>query len=194
MNIRFCRIITCISMIAYVLKTDYSYGQTNLIFFDDTVSQNKFMGRFENEMKQPYYNVPFYDLKEKLPDGTYVYIDLNKESAKKGDVNAHTLVKGQFVDSLRTGRFEYYTFCKVKNKRREQRVLTDVFNYKEGLLDGYYLSMNCQNKLREGNYKMGKRHGLFYAYDTNGNLVEVELYQDDTLLYRSKYANITIVK
>lgn len=176
-------------LIVYLLFPILTMGQTRIIFFDDTT---KLMGMFENGLDQPYYIVPFYDLKEKLPDGNYTYVDANRKDSAKVDLEEITLIKGQYLDSLRTGRFEYYYFC--TNKRKEVRVLTSIYNYNKGLLDGYYMSRKCVHMSYQGHYRNGKRHGYFFTYGADGELIELELYQNDALLFHSKYPNITIAQ
>jgi hypothetical protein len=80
-----------------------------------------FLGRFTNALDQPYETQPFYDLKEKLPDGEYIYLGINrKDSANKLIMDIIT-IKGQCTISLRQGKFEYYRkFVKNGNEVTKQ--------------------------------------------------------------------------
>jgi len=160
-------------------------AQSHLIFFRDTVTQNRFMARFENTMNQPYYGYPFYYFKEYLPDGKYEYVKTLRTDSSKIAISDFVIASGYYLDSLRTGRFESYAFCKISGKRKETRVLTHIFNYEEGLLNGYYANYNCLGKTMEGHYKHGKRHGYFLTYGIDGRIVNLELYRNDTLIFYS---------
>jgi antitoxin component YwqK of YwqJK toxin-antitoxin module len=132
--------------------------------------------------------------KDSLPDGTYYYIPKRKKKEKKTSVEDLYESKGQYVNSVPSGRFEYYSLCSFSKRKRDIRVLTAEENYKDGLLHGYSFCGTCEFKLYEGNFKMGKRHGFFYEYDFFGNLILVELYQEGVLIHRSELRDITILK
>jgi hypothetical protein len=162
---------------------------TIIIFTGDTSS---IMKSSRDSFNKILYTQPWYDFNEYLPDGKYLYVDVRYKK-KRCNLEDGVLIQGQFLDSLRSGKFEYYTFCNDNSKSKEFRKLTDIYNYNEGLLHGYYRSNSCLGILYEGFYKHGKRHGFFLSYDpVNGELKEVELFQNDELLYRSSRPNITV--
>jgi antitoxin component YwqK of YwqJK toxin-antitoxin module len=173
-----------------------AFAQENkiIVFRDDTILQQKLMGRFENKLNQHYYGSPIYDFKEKLPDGQYIYVSINRQDSTKVNFENFILIKGHFKDSLRNGKFEYYGYCGTGRKINKNRNLSEIFNYHNGLLNGYYMAANCENILFEGNYKLGNRDGFFYTYDAYGILMKIEVFRNDTLQYFSTYPNITIIK
>ncbi|GIV44994.1 MAG: hypothetical protein KatS3mg035_2117 [Bacteroidia bacterium] len=162
------------------------YSQTIYIFRDDSLLKTKYLGGFENSLNQPYIITPFFDLKERLPDGEYIVVNVNRKDSAKKDLNKYIEIKGQYKDSLRHGRFEYYRTFKIKGKWKNN--LTHIYTYKRGLLDGYYVSKNPLYKLYEGYYKDGKRHGIFITYDfRSGEIEEICVYIEDTLKYRVEF-------
>ncbi|GIV45132.1 MAG: hypothetical protein KatS3mg035_2255 [Bacteroidia bacterium] len=162
------------------------YSQTIYIFRDDSLLNKKYLGRFENSLNQPYIITPFFDLKERLPDGEYIVVNVNRKDSAKKDLKKYIEIKGQYKDSLRNGRFEYYRTFKINGKWKNN--LTHIYTYKRGLLDGYYVSMNPLYKLYEGYYKDGKRHGIFITYDfRSGEMEEICVYIEDTLKYRVEF-------
>ncbi|GIV45108.1 MAG: hypothetical protein KatS3mg035_2231 [Bacteroidia bacterium] len=162
------------------------YSQTIYIFRDDSLLKTKYLGGFENSLNQPYIITPFFDLKERLPDGEYIVVNVNRKDSAKKDLNKYIEIKGQYKDSLRNGRFEYYRTFKINGKWKNK--LTDIYTYKRGLLDGYYVSMSSLYKLYEGYYKDGKRHGIFITYDfRSGEMEEICVYIEDTLKYRVEF-------
>lgn len=162
------------------------YSQTIYIFRDDSLLNKKYLGRFENSLNQPYIITPFFDLKERLPDGEYIVVNVNRKDSAKKDLNKYIEIKGQYKDSLRNGRFEYYRTFKINGKWKNN--LTHIYTYKRGLLDGYYVSMSSLYKLYEGYYKDGKRHGIFITYDfRSGEMEEICVYIEDTLKYRVEF-------
>lgn len=183
-----------VSVLCFIFYSSHCSCQTRLIFTDDTLLQEKFMGEFENSQNQPYHVVNLFDFKEKLPDGLYKYIDADRKDSSRIDIEEHVLIKGEYLDSLRTGRFEYFSNCRRMNKKEDERTLVTVYYYNKGLLDGYYMANRCGQKLQEGYYKDGKRHGFFYYYSyANGELEKTELFKEGSLLYQSKKGNTTIV-
>ncbi|MFN0187705.1 MAG: hypothetical protein ACKVQV_03300 [Bacteroidia bacterium] len=166
-------------------------SQTTIIYRGDSTLIEKFMGYFMNNFNQQYYLNPYFDLNEKLPDGNYLVFSISKNDSIKLKVDDVISIRGQYKDSMRTGKFEYFTQCKIENRKNKYKnVLVHVFNYTNGLLDGYYKSCNCEYKTLEGFYKNGNRHGFFFSYDQN-ELIKVELYQEGLLLFHSNKPNIT---
>lgn len=147
------------------------------------------MGKFENAQNQSYETMPFYDLKEKLADGEYIYLSIEKKDSAKRNLKDYTAIKGQYKNRLRQGRFEYYQRYKVKKKWENK--LMKVYTYKDGILDGYYMSGNSAYKTEEGYYQQGKRHGFFITYDFygGGSIQKIELYLSDKLQYYIDYTN-----
>lgn len=172
-----------------VLFSSPAFCQTTYIFKDDSLLRNKFIGEFENSLNQPYNTVSPIDFKEKLPDGEYIYVWLHRKDSAKKDLKDYVYIKGQYKDSLRQGRFEYYTRYKEKGKWVNK--LMKFYTYRDGLLDGYYISNLSISRYEEGYYKEGKRHGFFISYDFSGKgeIKEIELYEENVLKYKVVYKN-----
>lgn len=157
------------------------------IYSDD--STELYIEGFTNQFDQHYYSVPFSDLKSHLPDGSYAYYSLRMRDSAKFGADKYLKIKGQYLNNQRSGQFVYYSTCGHRDKKR---VMTDLLNYKEGLLNGYCMSQTCVSKIYEGYYTMGKRDGFFLSYDEEGEIAKIELFKNDTLLYWSVKPDITV--
>ncbi len=62
--------------------------------------------------------------------------------------------------------------------------LIEQANYKDDLLDGYYISLESGGGL-EGNFKLGKREGIFYYWYTyRKNALAVTYYTNDSIVWQ----------
>lgn len=60
----------------------------------------------------------------------------------------------------------------------------NINRYREGLKHGMWKEFYDNEKVKsEGNYSYGKRDGYFKEYDINGNLLKLEKYVNDELIY-----------
>jgi len=180
-------------LVGGIVPLDKTFCQRNEVFIYSNSSDsliNLYMHLHDRPVyKQPYWSVSILNWREKLPDGIYYYLD--EHHPKKHNY----LMRVQYHDSVRVGRSEYWTYCEVgpPRKRKEERMLTITYGYNnKGLLDGYYLSNYCGHfRNDEGYYKDGKRHGFFITYDYDEKAKQnyvgrVELYRNDTLIYKSE--------
>ena len=181
-----CRIQISLICFIFVLSKSVLAQRIN-IFLDDTLNRRKFITNTELEHFNNYRIRSFIDFKEKLPDGFYYFISLNKSDSSRKNMNNYISIKGSYKDSLREGAFDYYINEKKGNKQIHH--LSCEYNYKNGKLDGYYASWNSLGKEDEGYYLMGKRHGFFVSYNLNGSIQSIENYRNDSLKDWIKYYN-----
>lgn len=126
-------------------------------------------------------------LVDRLPDGVWKYYRV-KKFTKRENRNNTLLYEGTYFDSLKDGRFIIYYSMPRKAKFSLPYV---VLNYKNGVLHGPFVVYHSSGEKREdGNFKDGKKHGLFIRYriTRSANFIEdVELYDEDILIYSCKY-------
>ena len=126
-------------------------------------------------------------LVDRLPDGVWKYYRI-KKFTKKENRNNTLLYEGTYKDSLKNGRFIIYFYPLRGAKASIPHV---VLNYKNGVLHGPFVVYHSSGEKREdGNFKHGKKHGLFIRYriTRSANFIEdVELYDEDILIYSCKY-------
>ena len=163
-------------------------GQVS-IYSDD--STELYIERFSDNLNQHYYSIPFSGLKSNLPDGSYAYYSTRRIDSSKSSSYEYLRMTGQYVNNQRSGQFRHYALC---GRNGKERIMTDLLNYREGLLDGYCMSQTCTSKTYEGYYNMGKRDGFFVSYDEEGGIAKIELFRDDTLLYWSGRPDVTLVR
>ncbi len=166
--------ITTVIFIILNLKT-FCYSQIHKVFRNDT-----FLVFADNKN----YSRP--EFAEKLYNGTWIVYNLErKDSAKK---NADDFIRaiGQYKDSLRDGIFKYFYRCNQGKKVRKIEIAT--YNFKNGKLDGQYISRNCGGKIYdEGFYIKGKKVGFFITYFKSEQIKAIGLYKNDTLCEWSNY-------
>lgn len=180
-----------ILIVVLLLQLGYCQDVRGQVYIYSDDSTQLYMNRFTNKFNQPYYSVPFSDLRENLPDGKYVYLSIPRADSSKSDRAIYKRITGQYVNNLRFGPFRYYALC---GKRGKTLVMTDFYSYKDGLLNGYCMSQTCLGKIYEGQYNMGMRDGFFLSYDGDENLAKIELFRNDTLIYWSAKPDITTPK
>lgn len=126
-------------------------------------------------------------LVDRLPDGVWKYYRI-KKFTKKENRNNTLSYEGTYKDSLKNGRFIIYYYMPKGTKSSIPHV---VMNYKNGVLHGPFVVYHSRGeKGEDGNYKDGKKHGLFIRYriTRSANFIEdVELYDEDILIYSCKY-------
>lgn len=132
-------------------------------YFDDTKAGSLIAIRDFSKGDGSCYTI-FYDqknfivsegnLKNKLPEGTWVYYHyqsteiMTKENYKAGKLNG------------------------LKEVFYKDNTLAETSNYIEGLIEGVYKKFGENSKLlEESNYKKGEMHGPAIFYDGTGNLI-----------------------
>lgn len=124
---------------------------------------------------------------ERLPDGVWKYYRVKKFTRRENRNNT-LLYEGTYRDSLKNGRFIIYHYLSRGTKTSVPFV---VLNYKNGVLHGPFVVYHSSGeKGEDGNFKDGKKHGLFISYwkTRSANFIEdVELYDEDILIYSCKY-------
>jgi antitoxin component YwqK of YwqJK toxin-antitoxin module len=182
-----CVIIFCLTFKA-------GTAQTVVVNYYDSTLFKTYMAELEFPFKKDFFCTQ-YRFRDSLPDGTYYYYSSQgKKRVDETNIEDYYLSKGQYLNGLQNGRFQYFSDRCYFKRKNNPRVLIGEENYKDGLLHGYSFCGTCEFKLYEGNFKMGKRHGFFYEYDFFGNLILVELYQEGILTHRSELRDITILK
>lgn len=68
----------------------FSYSQAVYVFKDDSLLNQSLICPFENIWDQPYRCIKCLDLKEKLPDGEYIVVDINRTDTSRMDLQMHT--------------------------------------------------------------------------------------------------------
>jgi antitoxin component YwqK of YwqJK toxin-antitoxin module len=81
-------------------------------------------------------------------------------------------------DGKREGVYKTWHISDAKEKLG----LFQEFHYKDGELDGRFISYHANgNIMEEGYYKMGKLHGVMREYDGSGKLIAQCYYVDDLM-------------
>jgi len=126
------------------------------------------------------------DFKLKLADGHWQYF--SKRNSKLGDYNNYYLqMEGNYKDSLKHGKFVYYSYPYTKKNKNIKRGVYKQMNYINGLLDGYFCIYGAVDfKIQEGTFSKGKKNGFFVDY-VQGKVESISLYKNDTLKEQSIY-------
>lgn len=162
--------------------------QITYIFKDDTLLKTSLMSEFKDTLIHSYRCISFLDLKERLPDGEYLVLGINRRDSSRNEFQKQIIIRGFYKDSKRDGRFDYYQ--RIKRKWKYVSILTHSYTYKDGILDGYFFCSNTRHKIIEGYFKDGKEHGFFIYFDFDGGWInEIEFYQEGVVLYKVRYRN-----
>ncbi|MBI5539677.1 MAG: hypothetical protein HY951_06430 [Bacteroidia bacterium] len=125
-----------------------------------------------------------YSLKDSLPDGKYILFNLEKK-----DSSSENLVinfQGEYKERLKEGEFIQINY-NVNNGKLTPSYIRQC-NYKTGLKNGIEESWwYCKHGLEyniimefRGEYKQGRKNGLFLYYD-EGCLNKIIEYENDSL-------------
>lgn len=165
-----------------------------MICSDDWELQEAYMGLLENEFNQSYLVSGYFTFKECLPDGEYIYLGISRNKlARVKDYERYILQKGNYVDSLRNGKFLIYSENYRHHKGEPLRVHAEI-NYSKGLLHGHVIHYYNHRPRCEGNYTLGVRDGFFYYYDwETGDLWETLLYDKGELIAKSPWGRPTVL-
>ncbi len=182
MNKKQTTILLLLSIIATIgrsqvqVKEHKIYGDTSLVevlTFQISSNNHPSFKDFKG-----HFNVNFLDISIdslKMADGIWYYYNTT-DSTTKNLNNKHLLIKGEFKDSLRNGKFEYYyidpfgdvtqeLIIYYKNGQKHGRVI--FRRYKKFHYNGKRIKKWKPKKLvelLEGNFYEGKKHGFFIQY------------------------------
>lgn len=146
-------------LLGLVLSSLTMTAQTKIDFTDINIVNLGDGQRYVKDVKSP--NKPLNGKMRIINGVTEQYIDVDLK------------------DGLLNGKWEYYD----KNKLKES------LNFKNGYIDGkqeaYFVATGKAKY--EGNMKMGKKHGEWIYFSSNGNKREMEVYVDDSMTKRVTY-------
>jgi len=174
-----------IKLIFVFLFFVYKVNCQILIYVDDSLEIEKYFENIFNVKKSNHIDLPYMVFKENLPDGDYFFFNMTRKNARsKKNIMDYVIMDGHYKNNKREGRFNSYQTLKGN------KIITNTYNYKDGILEGYYYCSNTQFKLSEGYYANGKRNGffIFHSMDT-GKIKSIMLFVDDSLIYQQKYVN-----
>jgi hypothetical protein len=175
--------------LARILLTTALKAQTTFVFKDDSVLLSQIMETTNNYSVQ-YEILPYYFFKDHLQDGTYYVIDLFKSDSASKKLMDFVIAKGQYKNTQREGRFEYFTLL----KKSPYRILTTLYTYHNGVLHGSFIAGNSVHLTHEGFYSNGKRDGFFITYkDASNSISTIEVFDNGHLKYKGVYNNENIL-
>jgi len=177
-------ICNCLSLIAQVHKI---YSE------DTTYTQSYFRREAAADSFNYYDGAPMNDLKNKLPDGTWILYHISEKDSDRKDINSYIEIEGHYKNMLREGAFDYY-YVDNFSKKKASHTRTYRYNYKKGKLEGYFTytyidKAGFERKGEEGFYSNGRKNGFFIHYDNYGRIDEMNLYRNDTLCEWAEYFN-----
>jgi len=159
------------------IPTSNCYAQNHFIRYGDTsVVESKLLEFGEGGMWRQVF-------KSGIPDGTwYICPPIKKPDTSKCLINY--MAKVTIKNGMKQGVLEY-TYTDYKTPQLQINYVTDT-------LHGYYsLRGAVKQKIEEGYYEKGKKHGLFINYfekrDGRESAKEITFYQHDTLIYWQCY-------
>jgi len=149
----------------------------NIIIYKDDIL---FKTLIDTSVKPLFEHTFYYRLKKKLPDGQYIVYNSNR---KQVNANDFLLFKGQYLDSLREGLFEFYD--EYSTDKTNNLILKET--YQKGNLNGLYVEYNKLFKLHEGIYLNGSKCGNFISYDKKGSVKSVSYFEKDLIKSYTDY-------
>lgn len=172
-----------------IVNSILSFGQTTHEYYlDDSIQ--KFFKSLPDEEGRYYKDLT--NLKDSLSDGVYIFYDVKRKDAKKGNI----WIKGQYKNGVKEGLFEknFYVGRGKKSQLRGQHLCTYKNGLKHGIDQEYNLSKGAKyeytkNEFHRSNniqlntyaeYKFGKLDGL-YMFFNNGHPIRVYVYENDIL-------------
>jgi len=130
-------------LLSHFLLVKFSCVSQNIVYKDDSLVYNNFSNLIYN-----------FSLKSKLPDGKYYVYDIYRKDSTDCCKEKQIILKGQYENSLKTGRFEYFSY--VYSFWKTKRYLHKVENYKEGKKNGHWTIYDEKKEIiREGYYVDG---------------------------------------
>jgi len=162
------------------LILSYSFGQKTYEIYQNDYVQTYFkqLGK-ENGF---YYNGN--NMKDSLPDGTYILYDVKRKDSLSNYKNI--LIRGQYKNFKKEGQFEtmaYITEKKGKCKINYQHTCNYKNGEKNGIEEEYnFCSFYYSSKIMRfhGEYIEGKKQGLFMYFES-GSPIKVIVYENDTI-------------
>jgi len=171
-------ILVCV----FLIKPSWSQTPTlNKIYKDDTCFLKK------RNIKTQYY----YDFKDSLQDGKWIlYNVLKNDSLKKKKI----ILSCDYKNNVRNGIYEINRY----NLRSDENLLVEKItsSYKNGYLHGsvddYYYSniLEMQILLSHEEYYYGKKNGVFLQNGTDGKLVDIIVYCNDSVKQINNYIDV----
>lgn len=184
----------CLSLaFGMVCNTQVSADNYIQVFADDSL----FLNYTNTEIKVENYSAHvFYQLKDRLPKGTYVLYSITRKDSFKKKLSDYLYGTGSYDDdSLRDGAFKYDHGYFGSKKNRTEYYGT-VLNYRHGILDGQFVLRDVNGAVfLNGFYKLGKLDGMcvdgylfsgsaYVKFYRNDNLEEWYYYHQEKLISR----------